>query len=139
VTGKEHALAGSLKALRKRVRGLITELDTLLSDDDARWHEFGLSRPSDPDTPERVEGLELTPNLPGKVMARWDRAPRASRYRIFKQVLTVDPEPVNVETVHDTQFMLEGLHSGKTVRIHVISANDAGEAPASETVDVVIP
>ena len=49
---------------------MVTELDTLLADDDPRWHEFGLSMPSDPDTPEAVESLTLTPNMAGKVVAR---------------------------------------------------------------------
>ena len=139
VTTKNQALNTAFINLKKRVRGLITELDTLLADDDPRWHEFGLSRPSDPDTPEQVEGLVLTSNMAGKVMVKWDRAPRASRYRIYKQVLTVDVDPVNVETAHDLQFMLEGLPSAKTVRVFIVAANDAGEAVASANVDAVVP
>lgn len=139
VTLKNQGLASAGKNLKKRVRGLITELETLLADDDPRWHEFGLSMPSDPDTPERVEGLVLTPNVAGQVMAKWDRAPRVTRYRVFKQVLTVDVEPVNVETVHDPQYMLEGLPGGKTVRVTVTAANDAGEAPLSAAAEAVVP
>ena len=139
VTLKDQALTTAFKNLKKRVRGLITELETLLADDDPRWHEFGLSRPSDPDNPEKVTGLVLTPNMPGDVMVKWGRAPRATRYRVYKQVLTVDAAPVNIETVHDRQFMLEGLPSGKVVRVYIVAANDAGEAPASEAGEVLIP
>ena len=139
VTTKTQGLAGGLKTLRKRVRGLITELETLLADDDARWHEFGLSMPADPDTPERVKGLVLTPNMAGKVMVKWDRAPRASRYRVFTQVVTVDDDFVNADTVHDRELMLEGLPSGKVLRVKIIAANEAGEAPASDVVEVTIP
>jgi hypothetical protein len=139
VTLKDQGLDTALKNLRKRVRGLVTELETLLADDDARWHEFGLSMPSDPDTPEKVTNLVLTPNLPGKVMAKWKRAPRAGRYRVYQQVLTVDADPVNVVTVHDLETMLEDLPGGLTVRVFIVAANDAGEAPASDTVEAVIP
>lgn len=139
VTTKAQAGQATLKNLRKRVRGLIDELNTLLEADDPRWHEFGLSMPSDPDTPEAVENLVLTPNMAGKVFATWERATRATRYRVFQQVLTVDAEPMNVETVHDLQFMLAGLPTGKTVRVFIIAANDAGEAPAGAAVEAVIP
>lgn len=139
VTTNSQARQAEFKQLRKRVRGLIDELVTLLEDDDPRWHEFGLSMPSDPDTPEQAGGLVLTPNMAGKVLAAWERAPRATRYRVFKQVLTVDVEPVNVETVHDTGYLLEGLPSGQTVKVHVIAANDAGEAAASDSAQCLVP
>jgi hypothetical protein len=139
VTAANAAVNTAFYNLRKRVRGLIGELETLLTNEDARWHEFGLSRPVDPDTPERVEGLVLTPNLAGKVLASWNGAPRASRYRVFKQVVGVDLEPVNVETVHDRQYLIEGLPGGQTVKVHVVAGNDAGEAPASEVVEAVVP
>lgn len=38
--------------LRKRMNGVIGELEILISDDDERWHGFGLSRPADEETPE---------------------------------------------------------------------------------------
>lgn len=139
VTLKDQELATALKNLKKRMRGLISELETLLADDDPRWHEFGLSMPSDPDTPEKVKGLVLTPNLAGQVMAKWKRAPRATRYRVYKQVLTVDSGPVNVVTVHDLETMLEGLTSGLTLKVFIVAANDAGEAPASDVVEITIP
>jgi hypothetical protein len=125
--------------LRKRVRGCIEELYTLLADADGRWHAFGLNMPADPDTPEAVASLTLTANMAGKVVVAWPRARRATRYRIFTKVLTVDPEFVNVETVHDLEFMLTGLPSGQTLQVYVVAANDAGEAPASPTEQIVIP
>ncbi|HEY0551580.1 MAG TPA: hypothetical protein VGF13_18395 [Verrucomicrobiae bacterium] len=138
-TLKEQNLAKALKTLRRRVRGLIDELDTLLEEDDPRWHEFGLSMPADPDTPEKVTSLVLTPNMAGKVLAKWKRAPRGGRYRVYKQVLTVDAAPVNIVTVHDLETMLEALPSGKTVRVFIVAANNAGEAPPSDAVEIIVP
>ena len=139
VTTKNQALNTTFKNLRKRVRGLITELETLLADDDPRWHEFGLSMPGDPDTPEPVQGLTLAANMAGAVKADWLRAPRATRYRVFRQVLPVDAAPVNGVTVHDLQVILEGLPSGKTLQVTIVAANEAGEAPASSPASIVIP
>lgn len=129
----------ALKNLRKRVRGLTNELADLIEEDDARWHAFGLNMPSDPDTPEAVEAVSLAANMAGKVVVTWPRARRATRYRIFAQVLTVDADFVNVETVHDREAMLESLPSGKTLKVKIIAANDAGEAPASPIAQIAVP
>lgn len=126
------------RKLRKRVRSLISELGTVLSDDDPRWDLFGLSRPSDPDTPLPASALTVTPAGPGALLCKWKRGKRAERYRIFAQVLTVDPEPVNVETVKDLSHTLENLPAGQTVEVHIIAANEAGEAEATETVAAVV-
>ena len=136
---KKQARNAADVTLRKRVRGLVTELETLLADNDPRWHAFGLSMPSDPDTPEPVSAVTLTPNMAGKVVATWPRATRATRYRVFKQVVGVDAEPINVETVHDRELMLEGLPTGQTLNVFIIAANDAGEAQPSPTAQIVIP
>jgi hypothetical protein len=42
---KKAARDTAVKTLRKRMRGLITELKQLLSGDDARWNAFGLNIP----------------------------------------------------------------------------------------------
>ncbi|MBI5775512.1 MAG: fibronectin type III domain-containing protein [Verrucomicrobia bacterium] len=138
-TTKKQARDTALKGLRKRARGLIEELGTLLADDDGRWHAFGLSMPSDPDTPEIVAAVTLTAGTAGKVIVTWPRAPRATRYRVFGKVLTVDPDFVQRAMVHDREVTLEGLPGGQTLQIYVIAANDAGEAQPSGTESIVIP
>jgi hypothetical protein len=138
-TTAKVARDAALRQLRLRARNLIAELNQFLADDDPRWHAFGLNMPSDPDTPEAVASLTLTANMAGKVVVTWLRARRATRYRIFTKIVNVDPEFVNVETVHDLEAMLEGLPSGQTLQVYIIAANDAGEAPASPTEEIVIP
>lgn len=129
----------ALTKLRLRVRNLIAELNQFLADDDPRWHAFGLNMPSDPDTPEPVASVTLTANLPTKVKAEWPRARRATRYRVFKQVVGADPEFINVETVSEQMVLLEGLPTGQTLNVYVVAANDAGEAAASPTAQIVVP
>jgi hypothetical protein len=138
-TTAKVARDAALRTLRLRARNLIAELNQFLADDDPRWHAFGLNMPSDPDVPEAVASLALAANMAGKVVVTWPRARRATRYRIFAKVLTVDPDFVNVETVHDLESMLTGLPSGQTMQVYLIAANDAGEAPASPTEEIVIP
>jgi hypothetical protein len=138
-TAAKQARDTALKTLRKRARDLINELETLLADDDPRWHAFGLSMPSDPDTPEPVESVTLTPGTAGIIVARWPRAPRASRYRPFVQIVGVDEDFVAREAVHDLTVSLTGFTTGQTVRVYIISANDAGEAAPSPTQEIVVP
>jgi hypothetical protein len=76
---------------------------------------------------------------PGVVLADWSDASRATRYRVFKQVLTVDANFVAADTVNDSDYTLSGLPSGKTVRVQIVSANDAGQGQPSAVVEIVVP
>ncbi|MBI5775496.1 MAG: fibronectin type III domain-containing protein [Verrucomicrobia bacterium] len=138
-TGAKQARDTALKNLRKRARDTIHELDHFLGDSDPLWHAFGLNMPSDPDTPEAVASVTLTPNLAGKVLVQWPGARRATRYRVFGKVLTVDAEFTSRATVTELSALLEGLPGGQTLQIYVVAANDAGVAGASPTAEVVIP
>jgi hypothetical protein len=46
---------------------------------------------------------------------------------------------VHWSTVTDSDGTFTGLPSGKTVRMKIISANDAGEGPASNVVKITVP
>ena len=136
---KKEARDAAVAGLRKRVRGLIDELATLLSDTDTRWHAFGLNRPADPDTPEAVESLTLTLGTVGIIVASWPRAARATRYRPFVQIVGVDEEPVARDPVHDMTVNLTGFTTGQTVKVYIVAANDAGEAMAGPTEQILVP
>src|ERR1041384_5701085 len=53
--------------LRARMSGLVGELGQLLEDDDPLWYAFGLSRPSDPETPGVPDAPVRTPGTPGSI------------------------------------------------------------------------
>jgi hypothetical protein len=125
--------------LRTRMRGLITELEQLLDDDDARWYAFGLNRPSDPEAPGIPDGLVLTPGMPGTVLVDCADARRADRYRVFKQVVGVDPDFVGVLSVTESDATLTGLPSGATVKVRMTAVNDAGESQPSTEAQIVVP
>ena len=47
--------------------------------------------------------------------------------------------PQLTDNVSDSDYTFTSLPSGKTMRIQIIAANDAGEAQPSITVEIVVP
>jgi len=129
----------AVKALRKRMRGLIGELEQLLAEDDARWLAFGLTPPGAAETPEIPESLVLVGSGPGTVGVDWSDAPRADHYRVWRQVVGVDAEFIAAGSPTDSDFTIEELPSGATVRVRVTAVNDAGESGPSETKQITVP
>jgi hypothetical protein len=139
-SGQAKATRDAAEAnLRKRMRGMITELETILGPEDPLWHAFGLSRPADEDTPEAPTFTTVTAGGPGIVLVDWDDPLRAERYRVWILVLGVDTEFRAVETVYDSDATLTGLTSGSTVKIRVTSANAAGESQPGPVAEIVVP
>jgi hypothetical protein len=124
--------------LRTRLGGLVGELDQLLDDTDPLWLAFGLNLPGATNLPDAADGLVLTAGPAGTVLADWSDASRATRYRVFKQVEGVDAKPVQVATVNDSDCTLTDLPSGKTVKVEIIAANDAGQSDPV-TAEIVVP
>ena len=136
---KKNLRDAAVRTLRTRLSGLISELGQLLDDNDPRWLAFGLNQPGATNLPDQADSLVLTAGGPGVVLSDWSDASRATRYRVFKQVVTVDAALVHVTNVTDSDYTFTGLPSGKTVRVQIIAANDAGEAQPSVTAEIVVP
>lgn len=127
------------KVLRRRMRGLIDELGQLLPDDSPLWYAFGLNPPAAPSTPEAPSSLVAQQGgEAGSLQIDWADTPRAARYRVWKQIVGVDPAYVAAATVYDSDTVLSGLPSGATVNIQVTAVNDAGESVPSVPVQAVI-
>ncbi|MDB6026785.1 MAG: hypothetical protein JWM68_3008 [Verrucomicrobiales bacterium] len=136
---KRIARDAAFAALRKRMRGLVTELQTVLEDDSAHWLAFGLNIPDSeatPDVPENVIAKPVTATLTD---VKWKAPARASHYRVFQRIIGVDAEPVHVGSPADPDFMLENLPPASTVEITVSAVNDGGESAQSEPVTIVMP
>ena len=129
----------ALKNLRKRMRGLVTELGTVLPDADPRYLAFGLNIPGQPVAPEVPEAPTLAGGGPGIVMADWPRARRAERYRVFIQVVGVDADFRFYDKVTDSEITFSHLTSGQTLKVRLTSANSAGETLPSAVKQIVVP
>ena len=138
VTTAKATLAATIRTLRKRVRGLIVELGTLMAEDDARWEQFGLNIPANPAAPEAIEELTLSALGGGKVLAQWTYATWMTGTRIMLKRVGVDDEPVSAGTVSGLEKVLTDLTPQQTVEIFVIAYNDGGDAPASPVRSVVV-
>ena len=130
---------GKAKLVRRRLRSLIDDLKVAMPNLDPRWLEFGLNIP----------GLLAVPGVPTNVVAvlvgpsaaavKWNRAARGERYRLWKKVIGVDDEMVEVETREDLDFVFENLPAGKTIQLAVSAVNNGGESELSQVVAVTTP
>lgn len=130
-----------LAAARVRLTGLRNELSQLMDDDDDRWYAFGFDKPSDPSTPETPANLVATAGAAGSktVVADWDDARRADSYRFRAVNKTNNTEVVN-EIVSDSQISLAlNIAVGAVVLLTVTGRNSAGESPASDAVEFIVP
>ena len=135
---KRNDRDAAVASLKTRMRGLIAELDQLLDDNDPRWDAFGLNPPGASGIPDVPEALVVTPGVAGTLLADWADARGATRYRVFQQIVGVDPDFRDVLTVTDSDATLAGLPTGATVKVRVTARNDAGESLPSAEVETVV-
>lgn len=138
LSGAKDNEKAAVRTLRKRVRGLIDELDTLLADDDARYTDFGLNVPASPVAPEAIATLTLTLPSSGKIHAEWPYSTRMGATRLMKKILGVDDDFSSAGTTDGLEKTLTGFTPGVTVEIQAIAYNDGGDAPPSPTQSVVV-
>ena len=113
------------------MRGLISELGQLLSDDDPRWEDFGLNVPGNPSAPQPVAAVTLEALSNHRVGVAWPYAVRAIRYRIETLIMGVDTEFQGRGSLQDLEAILKGFTTGQTVKVRVIAGNDGGGAATS--------
>ncbi|MCX6896340.1 MAG: fibronectin type III domain-containing protein [Verrucomicrobia bacterium] len=139
--GARNGRDGAVNTLKTRLRGLIAELGQLLDDTSPLWDAFGLNAPGAAATlPGDVpEALIATPGATGTVHVEWADARNATRYRVWKQIVSVDADFVAVATVTDSDATLSGLPDTRTVKLRVTAVNDGGESLPSVEISVVVP
>jgi len=123
------------EALDKKLRCLWNELESILDPLDPRWLKFIDRIPGDPRVPEPVEEV-VAAAQPGVITLDWEDTTRAAHYKIFKQVVGVDAEPVLFTTVDDSDAQVTGLPVGATVKLQIVATNSVGDAPASEVIQL---
>jgi hypothetical protein len=82
------------------------------------------------------ENLHVT--LIGNTAAalKWDAAPRAEYYRVWKRVVGADEELVAVGSPADVDFTIEALPGNVEIEIAVSAVNNGGESAVGEVTRV---
>ncbi len=132
------ARTAAIDALRKRVRGLINELETLIADDDVRWEAFGLNIPANPSAPEAVTSVTAAALGNGRIEVSYPYATRAIRYRIETFIVAVDTEWQNKASAKDLEVILKNFTAAQVVKVRVIAGNDGGDAAPSPETQVTV-
>ena len=139
LTLARRARETAVDGLRTRMRGLITELDTLLPDDDPRWYVFGLNAPADPETPGTPDAPTLTPGLPGSglLFLDWPDTSRSDRYRVW-QKLPGETAFTPVATVTESDATLTALPLATLLEFQITAVNEAGESVPSPVSSITL-
>jgi hypothetical protein len=122
------------RALRKRMRDLIEELNMLIDPLDPRWKAFGFNLPGAEETPEVPRNIHATLIGPTAVALKWDAPPRAEYSRVWKRVVGVDKDLVAVGSPADLDFTIEDLPANATIELAVSAVNNGGESSPSQVV-----
>lgn len=138
-TSDKSSRDAAVTALRVKLRGTIAEIRQLMADDDPRWYAFGLVPPALAALPDVPDGLVLTAGAAGSgtVYLDWDDAPRAERYRLWRQ-LPGETEPVALDSVTESDATLTGQPLGQPIAFLVSAANATGESLRSEAVTITL-
>ena len=134
---KRVARDAAFTELRKRMRGLVDELGTVLSENDPRWLAFGLNIPAAEATPDGVDHVTVLLIGPNTAALKWPAPARAEFYHVFRRVIGVDADMVLVGSPADIDFNMEELPSNSTIEIAVSAVNDGGEGHRSPMVTIV--
>lgn len=137
-TNAKKATKAAIHTLRKRVRGLIDELGTLLADDDAQYETFGLNIPANPSAPEGIEELTLAAIGGGKVLVQWSYATRMTAARVLRKLPGPDEEFVSVGTAGGLEKVLTEQPVGALIEIQVVPYNDGGDGGASPVKSILV-
>ena len=125
------------RLLRKRLRDLIEELNMRLDPLDLRWKAFGFNMPGAQETPDIPENVVVTLINNTTAALKWNAAPRAEYYHVWKKVVGVDEELVAVGSPADLDFTIEALPANATIELAVSAVNNGGESQPSEVVRIV--
>ncbi len=128
----------AVRTLRKRVRGLIDELGTIIADDDPRYGDFGLNIPALPVAPEPITSLTATPVAGSKVHLQWTYSTRMAGTRLQKKVIGVDDDFVSAGTADGLEKTLAGFTTGQSVVFRAFAYNDGGDASPSPEATVTV-
>ncbi len=125
-------------ALRRRLTGLLGELNQLLDPLSPHWVTFGFRKPGAPDAPDPVKSLTATALGGGRVKLDYPAAARAERYQIWRVTDPVTGAAELVDRTEQTSYLLENQTVGATLLLQVRAVNETGEGKSSPTATVIV-
>ncbi len=117
--------------LQKRLRLFKAELGEKVGPLDPIWLSFGLNKPGAKARPDAPQNLTVVLIGNNAASVKWNKAPRAEYYRVWKRVVGMEPELLIAGSPADLDFILEGLPSNSFVEIAVSAMNNGGESAKS--------
>ena len=137
---KKAARDAALEGLRARLRGLVNELTQLIGRESRRWHSFGFNIPAEPDTPEKPQGVAVTPGGPQQLDVACAPVSFADHYRFWTQPEGSTDAAVEAGSSREPSLTLANLAGGARLKVFVSAVNKAGnEGPRSEPVEATVP
>jgi hypothetical protein len=70
----------------------------------------------------------------GEAIVEWTPSPRATSYRLTRQIAGIDSEPVEIGVVHEPFALVSGLPEGIPVTLVVHARNRAGETKGTTVI-----
>jgi hypothetical protein len=126
------------EAVRRRLRGLLSELAQLLDPLSPHWLTFGFYQPGAPNVPDPVKGLAVTAKGNGQVFLSWDPPARADYFQIWLKTAAPGAEFELLASTPDTDRMLDGQPVGAVMQLKVRAVNETGEGKFSAVVTVTV-
>ncbi|MBA4148099.1 MAG: fibronectin type III domain-containing protein [Verrucomicrobia bacterium] len=120
--------------LRLTLRTLLDEMAIKMDPMDPLWLAFGFNMPGKKRTPDVPKNLTAVLIGTNAIAMKWNAAPRASHYRVWKKVIGVDADYVFVGNPADLDFTIEGLPGNAQVEVLVSAVNNGGESQKSTLV-----
>ncbi len=125
----------AVRALRRRLSDLRSELLMRLEDMDPRWLEFGFNLPGAATVPAVPENVVVTAQPGACLQIACDPSPRATSYRFYTQRPIVDTEPILTGSATEPLFVTVPLVPGAEYLIYVSAVNEGAESHLSEPVN----
>jgi hypothetical protein len=127
---------GKFEILRKRLSDVYQELRMQLDPLDGRWLKLGLNMPGADETPDKVEGVQVTLIGATAAAVKWDAAVRAAYYRVWYRLHGATGDYIAAGSPADLDFTIENLPAASAIDIVVTAVNTGGESPLSEVMTI---
>jgi hypothetical protein len=124
------------ETLRKRISAVYQELRMQLDPLDERWGNFGFYKPGADETPDKVEGVQVTLIGATAAAVKWGASARAAYYRVWYRIHGTTGDYIAAGSPADLDFTIENLPVASAIDIVITAVNTGGESPLSEIMTI---